>query len=88
MEVNISDEIIEKMVKEQVKARINQYLSDRTKDNPYWIWNMCNNCVAREVKKIVTNDVVLNTCKELSQNNIAEKVIDRFAERIANCFEY
>lgn len=88
MEVNISDEMIEKMIKEQVKARVNQYLADRTKDNPYWIWDMYKDCVRYEIQKIVTDDVVLNACKELSKDNIAEKVVDRFADRIASCFEY
>lgn len=88
MEINISDEIIERMVREQVKTRVNQCLTERTKDNPYWIWDMYKDCVRDEVQKIITNDFVLNTCKELSQHNIAEKVVDRFAEKIASCFEY
>lgn len=88
MEVNISDEMIERMVREQVKVRINQYLAEQRNDNPYWIWDMCKDCVRYEVQKIVTNDFVLDTCRELSQNNIAEKVVDRFAEKIASCFEY
>ena len=88
MEINISDEMIEKMVKEQVKARINQYIAEKGQNNPYWLWDMCRDCIACEIKKIITNDVVLDTCKELSQNNIAEKVVDRFAERITSCFDY
>ena len=86
MEINISDEMIESMIKEQVKARINQYLAEQRNENPYWIWDMCKDCVRYEVQKIVTNDFVLDTCRELSQNNIAEKVVDRFAEKIASCF--
>ena len=88
MEVNISDEMIERMVREQVKARINQCLSDKIKDNPYWIWDMCKDCVRYEVQKIVTREFVEDTCKELSKNNIAEMVVDRFAEKIASCFDY
>ena len=88
MEMNISDEMIERMVKEQVKVRINQYLFDKTKDNPYWIWDMCKDCVRYEVQKIVTREFVEDTCKELSKNNIAEMVVDRFAEKIASCFDY
>ena len=88
MEINISDEMIERMVKEQIKARINQYLAEQRQDNPYWLWDMCKDCVRYEVQNIVTNDFVLDACKELSQNNIAEKVVERFAEKIARCFEY
>ena len=88
MEINISDEMIEKIVEEQVKAKVNQHLADRTKDNPYWISDMYRNCVAYEVRKIYTDEFVQGICKELSKDGIAERVIDRFAERIASCFEY
>ena len=88
MEINISDEMIERIVKDQVKARVNQYLAEQRQNNPYWLWDMCKDCVRSEVQNIITDDVVLNTCKELSQNNIAEKVIDNFAEKIASCFYY
>lgn len=88
MEVNISDEMIEKMVREQVKTRINQYLIEQRNNNPYWIWDMCKDCVRYEVQKIVTRELVVDACKELSKNNIAELVVDRFAEKIASCFEY
>ena len=53
MQINISDEMIEKMVKEQVKSRINQYISDRTKDDPYWLFNMCRTSIGCEISKIV-----------------------------------
>lgn len=86
MEINIPDEMIEKMVKEQVKARVNQYLADRTKDDPFWIVNMYENCLAYEVKKVITDDFTKETCKELCKEHIAEKVIDRFAQKIASCF--
>ena len=88
MEINISDEMIERMVKEQVKIRVNQYLADNTKDNPYWIWDMCKDCVRYEVQKIVTRESVEDTCKELSKSNIAEMIVDRFADKIASCFDY
>ena len=88
MEINISDEMIEKMIKEQVKARINQFLAEQINDNPYWIWDMCKDCVRYEVQKIVTREFVEDTCRELSKNNIAEMVVDRFAEKITNCFNY
>lgn len=84
MNINISDEMIEKLVKEQVKARVNQYLAEQTNNNPHWIWNMCRDCVWREVQKVITNDFVLDTCKELSQHDIAEKIVDKFAEKIAD----
>lgn len=88
MEINISDEMIEKMVKEQVKARVNQYIAERTKDNPYWISDLYRSCAAYEVSKIVDNKFAEESCKELCKDHIAEKVIDRFANRIASCFDY
>lgn len=88
MEINISDEMIEKMIREQVKARVNQYLAERTKDNPYWITDMYRNCVAYEAAKVVTDEFARETCKELCKEQIAKKVVDNFSERIASCFEY
>lgn len=88
MEINISDEMIEKMIREQVKARVNQYLAERTKDNPYWITDLYRNCAAIEVCKIVTDEFAKETCKELCKEQIAMKVVDSFAEKIANCFDY
>ena len=88
MNINISDETIERIVREQVKARVNQYLAERTKDNPYWIWDMYHNCVSHEVSKIVNNEFAKETCEKLCKEHIAEIVIDRFAEKIANCFDY
>ena len=88
MEVHVSDEMIEKMVREQVKARVNQYITERSRDNPFWIWDMYKDCIRNEVQKITTESLVIDTCKELSKKNIAEQVVDRFAEKIASCFEY
>lgn len=88
MEINISDEMIEKMVKEQVKARVNQYLAERTKDNPYWIRDLYRSCASYEVAKVVTNEFARETCKELCKKQIAMKVVDSFAEKIASCFDY
>lgn len=86
MEINISDEMIERMAKEQVKARVNQYIADITRDNPYWIWDMYRDCARYEVQKIVTRELMEDMCKEMSKNNIAEMIVDRFAEKIASCF--
>lgn len=88
MNINISDEIIETIIKEQVKARVNLYCSERTKSNPYWLTDTFRNCVVDEVKKICTDETVQGFCKELSKDGIAERVVDKFAEKIASCFEY
>ena len=88
MEINISDETIENLVNEQVKAKVNQYFAERTKDTPYWITDMLKNCIAYEVRKICTDEFVQECCQQLSKDGIAERIIDRFADRIANCFEY
>lgn len=88
MKVNFTDAMLEIMIKEQVKERINQYFAEQSKGNPHWILDVCKDCVRHEVQNIVTCDFVQDACKELSQNNIAEKVVDSFAEKIAGCFEY
>ena len=88
MEINISDEMIEKMVKEQVKSRVNQYLAERTNGNPYWIWDMYRDCAMSEVRKVITNEFAKEACEKLCKEHIAEMVVDKFAEKIANCFDY
>lgn len=90
MEIKISDEMIEKMVKEQVKeqvkARINQYFAEEQRKNPYFFIGLCRSCIGEEVQKTITNDLILNACKEVSQDNISQKIADRLAEKIAESF--
>ena len=90
MEIKISDEMIEKMVKEQVKeqvkARVNQFLAEEQRKNPYLLFNLCRGCIGEEVQKTITNDLILNACKEISQDNISQKIADRLAEKIAESF--
>ena len=88
MNIDISDEMIEKMVKEQVKARVNQYIAERTKEDPYWINNLYRNYAIYEAAKFVDEKLVKESCKELCKEQIAKKVVDEFADRIASCFEY
>ena len=86
MEIKISDEMIEKMVKEQVKVRVNQYFAEEQRKNPYFFIGLCRSCIGEEVKKTITNDLILNACKEVSQDNISQKIADRLAEKIAESF--
>jgi hypothetical protein len=88
MNINISDEMIETMIREQVKARVNQYVTERTRIHPFWLTDMFKNCVVDEVRNICTDETVQGFCKELSKDGIAERVVDKFAEKIASCFEY
>ena len=88
MNINISDEMIEKMVRDQVKARVNQYIADRTKQDPHWITELYRNCAVYEVCKVVTDEFARETCKELCKEQIAYKVVESFADKIASCFEY
>ena len=88
MNIEISDEMIEKIVREQVKARVNTLIAEKAKDNPYWLWDMCKDSVRIEVQKIATPVFVEGTCKELAQSNIAEAVVERFADKIRACFDY
>ena len=88
MNIEISDEMIEKIVREQVKARVNTLIAEKTKDNPYWLWDMCKDSICAEVRKIATPFFIEGTCKELAQSNIAEAVVERFADNIRTCFDY
>lgn len=88
MNIEITDEMIEKIVREQVRARVNTLITEKSKDNPYWPWDMCKDNIEWEVQKIVTPNLVEETCKEFAQNNIVDKVVDRFADKIRASFEY
>jgi transcriptional accessory protein Tex/SPT6 len=88
MNIEITDEMIEKIIREQVKARVNTLIAEKARDNPYWLWDMCKDSINWEVQKVVTPNLIEETCKEFTQNNIAEKVVDRFAEKIRESFEY
>ena len=35
MNIEITDEMIEKIVREQVRARVNTLITEKSKDNPY-----------------------------------------------------
>ena len=87
MNIDIDKELIENMVRVQVKAHVNQYFVQRTESNPYWITDTFKNCIADEVKNICTEEFMQDICKEFSKDNLAERVIDRFADRIAGCFD-
>lgn len=88
MNIEITDEMIEKIVREQVKARINTLIAEKSRDNPYWLWDMCKDSVRWEVQKIATSEFIEETCKELAQSNIAEAVVERFADKIRASFDY
>lgn len=88
MNIEITDEMIEKIVREQVKARVNTLIAEKTKDNPFWFWDMCKDGVRVEVLKTVTPSFIEETCKELAQSNIAEAVVERFADKIRASFDY
>ena len=86
MKIDISNEMIEKIVKEQVKARVNQYLAEEQQKNPYFFIGLCRGCIDEEVHKTITNDLILNACKEISQDSISQRIADRLAEKIAESF--
>lgn len=88
MNIEITDEMIEKIIREQVKARVNTLIAEKTRDNPYWLWDMCKDSIRGEVQKIVTPNLIEEASKALAQNNIAEKVVERFADKIRESFEY
>lgn len=86
MEIKISEEMIEKMVKEQVKARVNQYLAEEQRKNPYFLLGLCKSFIGEEVLKTITHNIILDACKEISQDVISQKIADRLVEKIAESF--
>ena len=88
MNIEITDEMIEKIAREQIKTRINTLIAEKSRDNPYWLWDMCKDSARWEVQKIATPELIEETCKELAQNNIAEAVVERFADKIRASFDY
>lgn len=86
MEIKISEEMIEKMIKEQVKVRVNQYLAEEQRKNPYFLLGLCKSFIGEEVLKTITHNIILDACKEISQDVISQKIADRLAEKIAESF--
>lgn len=87
MNIEISDEMIQEMVRDQVKNRINLYLSAKTKDNPYWITDTFRNCVSEEVRKLLTDENLQKFCADISKDALASRIIDKFADKLLRCFD-
>ena len=85
MDIKIPDEMIEKMVKEQVKARVNQYLAEEQRKNPYFLLGLCKSCIGEEVLKTITHNIILDACKEISQDAISQKIANNLTDKIINC---
>lgn len=91
MQVNITDEMIEQMVREQVKARVNQYFGELKKENSSFfvdnIKSAIRICVQEEIENVLNEGFVNKVCFDLAKTNLKDQIIERFATKIASAFE-
>lgn len=91
MQVNITDEIIEQMVREQVKARVNQYFGELKKENSFFlvdnIKSAIRSCAQEEVENVLNEGFVNKVCFDLAKTNLKDKIVECFASKICNAFE-
>lgn len=92
MQINITDELIEQMVREQVKARVNSYFGQLKKEDDYYLLRSeIKNTIRDEVEKKV--DGIFNTgyadkvFSELLKNDLKDTIIDLFIEKMRGAFE-
>lgn len=86
MNVTVPDDLVEKAVKEAVKARVGQFFAEKSKNDPFWLQRLCESCVKELVTGAVTPEVVNNACDGLVKANIADQVVERFSEKLRECF--
>ena len=78
MNINISDEIIEEIVQQEVAEKMRQYLN-----NPSYIKQIIEKCVDEALSLQDINKIVDSKCDDLSKNDIANKVAEKLSYRIA-----
>jgi len=90
MQLNITDEMIEQMVREQVKARVNQYFGELKKEDSYFliteIKNAIMTCSREEVENVFDENFVNKMCSDLTKSNLKDQIVERFAVKITNAF--
>lgn len=84
IDVVVSDEMIEKILREQIRNKVDKYIQNL--DNPYYMWDLFQQTIREEVNKLATKEVVQETIKEINRDVIVEKVTSRVTEQIANVF--
>lgn len=82
MEMQVTDEMLEKILREQMRNKIDQYL--QRQNNPFYFWDLFRDVARHEVKKVVTDEFIRDSCKEISKEDISNRIADRITERIAN----
>lgn len=91
MQLNIEDEMIEQMVREQVKARVNQYFGELKKENPFFLVDNIKSairvCAQEEVDNVLNEGFINKVCFDLAKSNLKEQIIESFATKIASAFE-
>lgn len=90
MQLNITDEMIEKIIREQVKVRVNQHFGELKNENPFFlvdnIKSAIRSCAQEEVEKVLNENYVNKICSDLSKTDLRERIIDRFASKICSAF--
>lgn len=81
IEVPVSDEMIEKILKEQIRNKIDKYLNDYNKRA--YFENLFREIARTEVRKVITDEFIEITCKQINKNEIVETVTTRISEQIA-----
>lgn len=81
IEVPVSDEMIEKILKEQIRNKIDKYLNDYNKRA--YFENLFREIARAEVQKVITDEFIEITCKQINKNEIVETVTTRISEQIS-----
>jgi hypothetical protein len=91
MQLNITDEMIEQIVREQVKARVNQYFGELKKENSFFMIDQIKNairvCAQEEVENILNEGYVNKICYDLAKSNLKDQIVESFASRIVSAFD-
>jgi len=91
MQLNITDEMIEQMVREQVKARVNQYFGELKKEDEFFliseIKSAIRSCAQEAVENVLNEGFVNKVCFDLAKTNLKDQIIESFATKIASVFD-
>lgn len=86
MEITVSDEMIEKILRECIKNKVDKYLKDV--NDPFYFSNLFRNVASEEVRKQVNASTIISVCKEISSDVISDKVTQCLTERIIDALSY
>lgn len=81
IEVSVSNEMIEKIVKEQIRSKIDKYLNDYY-DKGLYFTQVFERIARQEIARVITDKFIEDTCREINKNIIVENVTTRIAEQI------